>query len=354
MRLYLFLAVILGTTPVLALAEGAFDEADFQGRLMSAVHASKLMPGQANVCLSLGEEALKLGRRDYAQMAFRYGLAMEPMHEGLLHRVGFNLVNGKVVPRIDDLLSNGWWLSGKRWAPSKQFDFSAYEQVGNSVRSGVLNLRTKLGKEGYEDSLNGLKKTVDESGIMAAPALARLTRGGDPEIKAMAYGLLAPLKPEFMDAELMELYPKEEDPRVAAGMASVIASVRKGQTLPTHARGVIQKGPLDESARWSQLAAQMDDKSCIPLILNRWKLLRRELITIPGGARNVITFLQQQAYIRDLTAVVGVQVGLFDPDIGYIQSGTVLDVRVVKVEIFRSTLQMLTGNMEGFDPEDFE
>ncbi|MGE4158437.1 MAG: hypothetical protein AB7F75_05000 [Planctomycetota bacterium] len=53
------------------------------------------------------------------------------------------------------------------------------------------------------------------------------------------------------------------------------------------------------------------------------------MVTCFNTQRANLSVLQQQAYIRDLTAVVNVQIGLFDPDIGYIQSGTTLDVRPI-------------------------
>jgi type II secretory pathway component GspD/PulD (secretin) len=53
------------------------------------------------------------------------------------------------------------------------------------------------------------------------------------------------------------------------------------------------------------------------------------MITSFNTQRANISVLQQKAYIRDLTAVVNVSIGLFDPDIGYIQSGTTLDVRPI-------------------------
>jgi len=53
------------------------------------------------------------------------------------------------------------------------------------------------------------------------------------------------------------------------------------------------------------------------------------MITCFNTQRANVAVLTQQAYIRDLTAVTQAGVGLFDPEIGYIQTGISLDVRPI-------------------------
>lgn len=57
--------------------------------------------------------------------------------------------------------------------------------------------------------------------------------------------------------------------------------------------------------------------------------LTAPLITCFNTQRANVTVLTQQAYIRDLTAVAQAGAALFDPEIGYIQTGTSLDVRPI-------------------------
>ena len=62
-----------------------------------------------------------------------------------------------------------------------------------------------------------------------------------------------------------------------------------------------------------------------------------------GGPRSFIFSGVQHAYVQDVTAVVQVQVATFDPDIGYVQTATVLDAKVLKTEDLRRTFYEVTG-----------
>ncbi len=62
-----------------------------------------------------------------------------------------------------------------------------------------------------------------------------------------------------------------------------------------------------------------------------------------GGQRSYILNATQQAYIKDLTAVVQVSAVGYDPEIDYVQTGSVLDAKVVKTEHFRRTLYEISG-----------
>jgi len=57
--------------------------------------------------------------------------------------------------------------------------------------------------------------------------------------------------------------------------------------------------------------------------------LTAPMLTCFNTQRASVTVLTQQAYIRDLTAVAQTGAALFDPEIGYIQTGTSLDVRPI-------------------------
>ncbi len=62
-----------------------------------------------------------------------------------------------------------------------------------------------------------------------------------------------------------------------------------------------------------------------------------------GGPRSYIFNATQMAYIKDITAVVQVQAVAYDPEIDHIQTGSVLDAKVLKTEVFRRTLYEITG-----------
>ncbi|GEM_PF-6987663 len=62
-----------------------------------------------------------------------------------------------------------------------------------------------------------------------------------------------------------------------------------------------------------------------------------------GGPRGYIFNGTQYAYIKDITAVVQVQAVAYDPEIGYVQTGSVLDTRVVKVEEYMTVIHEITG-----------
>ena len=62
-----------------------------------------------------------------------------------------------------------------------------------------------------------------------------------------------------------------------------------------------------------------------------------------GGPRSYIFNAVQQAYVQDVTAVVQVGVATFDPDIGYVSTGSVLDAKVLRTEDLRRTFYEVTG-----------
>jgi hypothetical protein len=76
-----------------------------------------------------------------------------------------------------------------------------------------------------------------------------------------------------------------------------------------------------------------------------------------GGVRAHIAIVQQQAYIRDFDVEVASAAFIADPQIGLLQSGTVLDVNVIGVvevrtivRTYRRALQQLTQRDPGENP----
>ena len=62
-----------------------------------------------------------------------------------------------------------------------------------------------------------------------------------------------------------------------------------------------------------------------------------------GGPRSYFFYGTQYAYVKDITAVIQVDARGYDPEIGYVTSGVVLDTRVLKTEDLRRTFYEITG-----------
>jgi len=71
------------------------------------------------------------------------------------------------------------------------------------------------------------------------------------------------------------------------------------------------------------------------------------MLTCFNTQRGNISVLVQESYIRDLSVVANVNAALFDPEIGYVQTGSTLDVRpIISYDRKYITLQILPTNAE--------
>lgn len=153
----------------------------------------------------------------------------------------------------------------------------------------------------------------------------------------------------------------DRDDKVRQGAVS--AAIRHG--VAAGAVEYLTPGLMHDSAevriRTAEAFANLGDAAAIHPLVIAGPNAGKALAAAGDGVRAHVAFLQQQAYIRDFDVEVAASSFIGNPQIGLLQSGTVLDVtvhgvveqQVRIVRAYRSALRRLAGSDPGERPADW-
>lgn len=123
----------------------------------------------------------------------------------------------------------------------------------------------------------------------------------------------------------------------------------------------LMAGNAEVRVRTGEAFANLGDAAAIKPLVMAGPNAMKAVAGGDSGVRGNISIVQQQAYIRDFDVEVASASFIADPKIAVLQSGVVLDVTVMNVEIervrivgtWRSALRRLAGSDPGANPRDW-
>lgn len=187
-------------------------------------------------------------------------------------------------------------------------------------------------------------------------ALARAD--SDPQRRLLAVEALALRGTSGNDAFTWRTAILDRDQAVRHGASALARRRGEADRATTYLAPGLMHSAAEIRVRTAEAYGELGTAEAMKLLVLAGPNAGKALAAADGGVRAHVAFLQQQAYIRDFDVEVAQASFIADPQIGILQSGTVLDVTVLGVtqeqvrivRAYRAALNRLSGSDPGADP----
>jgi len=261
---------------------------------------------------------------------------------------------------------------------------AAAELDGPVEEAGFLTRRAefrRLVTEIARDQLPSTDFATKEAGrrtiaAMTDPAavepIATILANGNPDARMLAVETLGRIPGDESSRHLARYSLKDACDEVRAAAATALKDRQERRPVPQLVAALKSGGPTRDRA--AMALAEMGDRRAIPALINRLNRTEQRILEAPVatstpvlGTGVYIAIGTVTTYVADLQPIVSTDSVGWDPTIGAITTGGVLDVRNVCVTIYRTiynvnvprpavhdALTRLTGEDFGYDTAQWQ
>lgn len=306
----------------------------------------------------LGRWFTRHGMGDQARRAWQAIVAIDPDHLAARRALGQVQHAGSWVDHSELMRQAGMVKRQGRWIlPVKQQSVAAtIEQPPTDPAQRLEWAATRLPAASRDLSSNDADiraRAHVARDLIVTSILEILLREADPLHRERAAQLLGQNQEETAVTSLVRSSVADREPAVRRAAVSALDAIDAPRSALLYLKPL--ENPVEqvrlnaiEALGWMRQNEATD-------------VLVKTLTAVYGGGPRVHIFVgQQQAYIKDYDVEVAEAATIADPEIGYVTSGTVLDVKVLRITeyltmretgLIAQALEKRTGQSFGNDPQ---
>lgn len=274
----------------------------------------------------LALQAAEAGLADLSEAAYRRVIAENPDHPAARRALGFERLDGKWVEASTARRGKGLVLYHGRWMLPAEVEAATAGKGTPKVAVPADEERTRAMIRTLATGAAPLKRAArlalarTSSPLLLRAALVTLY-DSDVNVRAASARVLAELGDESALRTLILSGARDKESAVRREAVLAAGSFGHDDTAIPFVRALGSKNPRI-AANAAEALALLGDQRAAGYIVKR-------LRSHGSSTRNMVSFLTQVSYVRDYDVEIAQASNIANPNIGMLQEGAILDVKVV-------------------------